>query len=48
VEKLLTLVLVYVRGRDCDLLLCVFQFLWEWNDLLVDLVYLGGNQDMAP
>ena len=24
----------------------VFQFLWVWNDLLVDLVYLGGNQDV--
>ncbi len=26
----------------------VFQFLWVWNDLLVALVYLGGNQDVAP
>jgi len=25
----------------------VFQFLWVWNDLLVALVYLGGNQDVA-
>jgi len=26
----------------------VFQFLWVWNDLLVALVYLGGNQKVAP
>ncbi|MGB7249005.1 MAG: carbohydrate ABC transporter permease [Phormidesmis sp.] len=26
----------------------VFQFLWVWNDLLVALVYLGGNQTVAP
>ena len=26
----------------------VFQFLWVWNDLLVALVFLGGNQDVAP
>lgn len=26
----------------------VFQFLWVWNDLLVALVYLGGNQRVAP
>lgn len=26
----------------------VFQFLWVWNDLLVALVYLGGNQAVAP
>ena len=26
----------------------VFQFLWVWNDLLVALGYLGGNQDVAP
>ncbi len=26
----------------------VFQFLWVWNDLLVALIYLGGNQNAAP
>ncbi|HEY9889862.1 MAG TPA: carbohydrate ABC transporter permease, partial [Candidatus Obscuribacterales bacterium] len=26
----------------------VFQFLWVWNDLLVALVYLGGNEAVAP
>lgn len=26
----------------------VFQFLWVWNDLLVALVYLGGDQKVAP
>ena len=26
----------------------VFQFLWVWNDLLIALVYLGGNQTVAP
>lgn len=26
----------------------VFQFLWVWNDLLVALVYLGGNESVAP
>lgn len=28
--------------------LCIFQFLWLWNDLLVALVYLGGVRDVAP
>ena len=23
--------------------LAIFQFIWVWNDLLVALVYLGGN-----
>lgn len=27
--------------------LVIFQFLWTWNDLLVALIYLGGNQDVA-
>jgi alpha-glucoside transport system permease protein len=26
----------------------IFQFLWIWNDLLVSLVYLGGEFDVAP
>ncbi len=26
----------------------IFQFLWVWNDLLVALVYLGGNPEVAP
>lgn len=26
----------------------IFQFLWVWNDLLVALVFAGGNQDVAP
>jgi alpha-glucoside transport system permease protein len=26
----------------------VFQFLWVWNDLIVALVYLGGNPQVAP
>jgi alpha-glucoside transport system permease protein len=25
----------------------IFQFLWVWNDLLVALVFLGGNADVA-
>src|SRR3970040_1923720 len=24
----------------------IFQFLWVWNDLLVALVFLGGEQDV--
>jgi alpha-glucoside transport system permease protein len=28
--------------------LAIFQFLWVWNDLLVALVYLGGNRSVAP
>ncbi len=26
----------------------IFQFLWVWNDLLVALIYLGGNPRVAP
>ncbi len=26
----------------------IFQFLWIWNDLLVALMYLGGQPDVAP
>jgi alpha-glucoside transport system permease protein len=28
--------------------LAVFQFMWVWNDLLVALVYLGGQPNVAP
>jgi alpha-glucoside transport system permease protein len=28
--------------------LTIFQFLWVWNDLLVALIYLGGNENVAP
>jgi len=28
--------------------LAIFQFLWVWNDLLVALVYLGGEPSVAP
>ncbi|TFG60945.1 MAG: carbohydrate ABC transporter permease [Spirochaetales bacterium] len=28
--------------------LCIFQFMWVWNDLLIALVYLGGTPDVAP
>ncbi len=28
--------------------LIIFQFLWVWNDLLVALIYLGGNRSVAP
>ncbi len=28
--------------------LVTFQFLWVWNDLLVALIYLGGQPDVAP
>ena len=28
--------------------LAIFQFMWVWNDLLVALIYLGGNPDVAP
>jgi alpha-glucoside transport system permease protein len=28
--------------------LCIFQFLWVWNDLIVALVYLGGRPTVAP
>jgi alpha-glucoside transport system permease protein len=26
----------------------IFQFLWVWNDLLVALIFAGGNQKVAP
>lgn len=28
--------------------LAIFQFMWVWNDLLVALIYLGGNPSVAP
>ena len=28
--------------------LAIFQFLWVWNDLLVALIYLGGQVTVAP
>jgi alpha-glucoside transport system permease protein len=28
--------------------LVIFQFMWVWNDLLVALIYLGGNPERAP
>jgi alpha-glucoside transport system permease protein len=28
--------------------LIIFQFLWVWNDLLVALIYVGGNESVAP
>ncbi|RKN42039.1 carbohydrate ABC transporter permease [Micromonospora endolithica] len=26
----------------------IFQFLWVWNDLLVALIFAGGNDEVAP
>src|SRR5438105_2372568 len=28
--------------------LIIFQFLWIWNDLLVALIYVGGQPEVAP
>lgn len=28
--------------------LAIFQFLWVWNDLLIALIYLGGDPSVAP
>ena len=28
--------------------LVIFQFLWVWNDLLVGLIFAGGNAESAP
>jgi len=28
--------------------LAIFQFMWVWNDLLVSLIFLGGNPQRAP
>ncbi|MBV9688345.1 MAG: carbohydrate ABC transporter permease [Ktedonobacteraceae bacterium] len=28
--------------------LAIFQFMWVWNDLLVALIFLGGNPEHAP
>ena len=28
--------------------LVIFQFLWIWNDLLVALIYVGGQPEVAP
>jgi alpha-glucoside transport system permease protein len=26
----------------------IFQFIWVWNDLLIALIFLGGDADVAP
>jgi alpha-glucoside transport system permease protein len=28
--------------------LAIFQFMWVWNDLLIALIFVGGNQAVAP
>jgi len=28
--------------------LAIFQFMWVWNDLLIALIFLGGNPQYAP
>jgi len=28
--------------------ICIFQFLWVWNDLLVAITFVGGRSDVAP
>src|SRR5260370_33985530 len=28
--------------------LCIFQFLWGWNGLVIALIFLGGNPQYAP
>ncbi|EFH82454.1 carbohydrate ABC transporter permease [Ktedonobacter racemifer] len=28
--------------------LAIFQFMWVWNDLLISLIFLGGNPQNAP
>lgn len=28
--------------------LAIFQFMWVWNDLLLSLIFLGGNPQSAP
>jgi len=28
--------------------ICIFQFLWVWNDLLVAITFVGGRSDIAP
>lgn len=28
--------------------LAIFEFVWNWNDLLIALIYLGGRKDVAP
>lgn len=28
--------------------LAIFQFMWVWNDLLIALIYLGGQPSVAP
>ncbi|GHO46568.1 carbohydrate ABC transporter permease [Ktedonospora formicarum] len=28
--------------------LAIFQFMWVWNDLLISLIFLGGNPQSAP
>jgi len=28
--------------------LAIFQFMWVWNDLLIALIFLGGNPQVAP
>jgi alpha-glucoside transport system permease protein len=28
--------------------LAIFEFVWNWNDLLIALIFLGGRKDVAP
>lgn len=28
--------------------LAIFEFVWNWNDLLTALIFLGGDRDIAP
>lgn len=28
--------------------LAIFEFVWNWNDLLTALIFLGGDRDVAP
>ena len=40
--------LVLPLGVPAIASLAIFQFMWVWNDLLVALIYLGGQPSVAP
>ena len=40
--------MVLPLSRPAIASLAIFEFVWNWNDLLVALIFLGGNRDVAP
>ena len=40
--------MVLPLSRSAIASLAIFEFVWNWNDLLTALIFLGGNKDVAP